>query len=82
MPRRLMCLWPIGAMLSRTSSGYAPGASSTASCSGDVNGLDIGELADLMLLDPGKEVARGPVMAMRVFLFERAAKNSRKRRAA
>jgi hypothetical protein len=29
---------------------------------GDVNGLDIGQLADLMLFDPGKEVARGPVI--------------------
>jgi hypothetical protein len=31
MPRRLMCLWPIGAMACSTSAGYAPDAWSTAS---------------------------------------------------
>jgi hypothetical protein len=29
---------------------------------GDVDRLDVGELADLVLLDPGKEVAGGPVI--------------------
>jgi hypothetical protein len=29
---------------------------------GDVNGLDIGQHADLVLLDPGEEVTRGPVI--------------------
>ena len=39
---------------------------------GDVNGLDIGELADLMLLDPGKEMARGPVIGhARVLVADR-----------
>jgi hypothetical protein len=29
---------------------------------GNVNGLDVGELANLVLLDPGKEVTGGPVI--------------------
>jgi hypothetical protein len=29
---------------------------------GDVDRLDVGQRADLVLLDPGEEVARGPVI--------------------
>jgi hypothetical protein len=45
---------------------------------GYVQWLDIGKLADPMLLEPAKEVAYGPVFLLRIW----AAKNSRKRLAA
>jgi hypothetical protein len=40
-----------------------------------VDGLDVGEFADLMLLDPGKEVAGGPVIGhARVLVADRRGK--------
>jgi len=39
---------------------------------GDVDRLDVGELANLVLLDPGKEVAGGPVIGhARVLVADR-----------
>jgi hypothetical protein len=48
-----------------------------------VDGLDVGEFADLVLLEPGEEVAGGPVIGQaRILLRIVAAKNSMKRREA
>jgi hypothetical protein len=49
----------------------------------DVERLDVGELADLVALDPGEELRHGPVIGLPVFRLRMvAAKNSRNRRAA
>jgi hypothetical protein len=48
-----------------------------------MNGLDIGELADIVLLDPVKEVTRGPVIGhARVFVADGGGKELDERRAA
>jgi hypothetical protein len=48
-----------------------------------VDRLDVGEIANTVLIDPRKEVAHGPVIGQRVFLLRMlAAKYSRNRRAA